>query len=80
MFLSAFLVVSGRWYYYCYLDEQNGIFENGEYQYLAEKGLVLLSFIPFLGGSLCISVVMQFHQWKSSCMNSTIKINTSGNI
>lgn len=46
MFLSAFLVVSGRWYYYCYLDEQNGIFENGEYQYLPEKGLVLLSFIP----------------------------------
>lgn len=31
IFLSAFLVVLSGWDYYCYLDEQNGIFKNGEY-------------------------------------------------
>lgn len=44
-FLLASSIVLGEWYYHCYLDEQNSIFENYEYHYLDEKGLVSLSFI-----------------------------------
>lgn len=51
MFLSALLVILSGWYYYYYyhyyyLEEHNDIFENDEFQYLAEKGFVSLFFIP----------------------------------
>lgn len=34
------------YYYYYYLEDHNDIFENDEFQYLAEKGFVLLFIIP----------------------------------
>lgn len=67
MFLSAFLIVLDRWwyyyydycyYYYSYLEEDNYIIKNDEFQYLAKKGFVSLFFSPrkygFISGNFPI--------------------------